>query len=603
MKRLLSLLLVIAMLFGVCTVFTACDNASVSDEEDDGDKKKEEKKDTFQGLEIGLPKSFKKGLVEDGYAIYSNDKYSVHISYSVNTMEQSAKEFQEELKENIEYELDEGFLEEGDVGKTDKGTRYAYVVYAGDPAASVIAFYATDNSYWIVQINSADEDGDYDIQQMIKYITDWKYSDPKVEDENDDNGDDNGDIGNNEVQIPTAATNPGSNQEQQQPTEEAPSPDATMPNIGIEGDVVYDNMGIMILYTGYYTYATNTCYQLAFINNSGYDVEVECSDFILNDVAFVEKSDAFYVRNGSITTSGFTIYNTEMEHLCLDYLCSANFTVNILNCADYEYLLIGDSARLETGNYSYEQPMDSYGVTLTEEEGLRVILQGFELDGEDNSNMWLYIENNNDVPVSMDLGNFTINNWTISAIYGSAYVLPHTYTVVPVDVYDLVKFGIYDEDSIHNLKFTMTFYDASGYYGYEICTVNAYYCPGYADIVQDMPADSIVLYDGYAFELRLFAIESYYSNAVVRLLMCNYRDDIPVTVRIENIVINGQPISDEFYEDMDVEARHLTDMWLFSNEEIGFNGVKDLQSLSFTLIVLDHTHYPIFEEVIEVPIY
>ena len=182
MKRLLSLLLVVAMLLGVCTIFTACDSTSVSDK-DDGEKKKEEKKDVFQGLEIGLPKSFKKGLVEDDYAIYSNDKYSVRISYSVNTMEQSAKEFQEELKENIEYELDEGFLEEGDVGKTDKGTRYAYVVYAGEPDASVIAFYATDNSYWIVQINSADEDGDYDIQQMIKYITDWEYSDPEEEEE------------------------------------------------------------------------------------------------------------------------------------------------------------------------------------------------------------------------------------------------------------------------------------------------------------------------------------------------------------------------------------------------------------------------------------
>ena len=42
MKRLLSLLLVIAMLFGVCTVFTACDSTSVSDEDDDDDKKKDD---------------------------------------------------------------------------------------------------------------------------------------------------------------------------------------------------------------------------------------------------------------------------------------------------------------------------------------------------------------------------------------------------------------------------------------------------------------------------------------------------------------------------------------------------------------------------------
>ena len=45
MKRLLSLLLVIAMLFGVCTVFTACDSTSVSDKDEDEDDKKKDDKD------------------------------------------------------------------------------------------------------------------------------------------------------------------------------------------------------------------------------------------------------------------------------------------------------------------------------------------------------------------------------------------------------------------------------------------------------------------------------------------------------------------------------------------------------------------------------
>ena len=64
MKRLLSLLLVIAMLFSVCTVFTACDSTSVSDEDDDDDKKKDDKEEeveptlVFKGLKIVLPEEY-----------------------------------------------------------------------------------------------------------------------------------------------------------------------------------------------------------------------------------------------------------------------------------------------------------------------------------------------------------------------------------------------------------------------------------------------------------------------------------------------------------------------------------------------------------------
>lgn len=594
MKRLLSLLLVIAMLFGVCTIFTACDSTSVSDEEEEKDsgKKKNNPLDTFEGMEVSLPKTFKKVDSNEYSSTYANDDYTVSVSYSENEGE-SAKSFWKDYKEQVEESLEDGYFEEGDASKTDKGTYYVYGVLAEENYAIAIAFYATDNSYWMVQIRNNEENEEYDVEQMIKYITDWKYDDPKEEaGEGENEGE--GNEGEVAPEPPTAV--PGTNPA---PTEEAPAPDV---EVSVDGQIIYDNMGIEITYTGSYDYPNCICFALTIVNNSSYDVELKCGDILLNGVAYLDDDYTIYAMSGCTTNTAFSCYYDELARLYVDYIGSINFTVDILNCADYEYLLTGGSACIKTDMYGYEQPMDSYGVTLMEENGLRVILQGFNFEGEENTCMWLYIENNNDVPVGMDLVNPTVNNWTFTSITGTAYVPSHAYAVVPVDVYQLVEFGIYDEASIHSMRFTMNFYDASGYYGVELCTYDAYYCPGYADIVQDMPAESIVLYDGYAFELRLFKIESYYSNAVVRLLMCNYRDDIPVYVLIENVMINGQPVTDEFYGALDVEERCLSDLWLYSNGEIGFYGVEDLQSLSFTLTVLDHTHYPIFEEVIEVPI-
>ena len=171
MKRLLSLLLVVAMLFGVCTVFTACDDSSsVSDEEKDSGKKKQNVLDTFKGLKVALPKSFEKESSDDNRAVYTNDDYQVYVSYEENYDDVSAKELQQEYKEELDEALEEGYMEKGKSGKTDNNTRYVYGIAADEPYATAVAFYTTDNSVWIVQIRNTDDNEDYDIDKMISYI-------------------------------------------------------------------------------------------------------------------------------------------------------------------------------------------------------------------------------------------------------------------------------------------------------------------------------------------------------------------------------------------------------------------------------------------------
>ena len=174
MKRLLSLLLVIAMLLGVCTVFTACDSTSVSDEDDDDKKKddKESKKDTFQGLQIGLPKSFKKGDAGESYVIYNNKDYEVYINYDINYDEEDADDLQEQYEEQLEEGIEEGHFIEGKAGKTDKKTYYIYAILADENSATVVAFYTTDNSVWIVDITNTAENEDCNaaILRMVPQI-------------------------------------------------------------------------------------------------------------------------------------------------------------------------------------------------------------------------------------------------------------------------------------------------------------------------------------------------------------------------------------------------------------------------------------------------
>ena len=113
MKRLLSLLLVIAMLLGVCTVFTACSDTGSS--QDDDDKKKDDKEEeveptlVFKGLKIVLPEEYE---LEDkneygensGYVRFTNDDYMVDIQcgpmeYELEGMD--AEEYREKREDSL----------------------------------------------------------------------------------------------------------------------------------------------------------------------------------------------------------------------------------------------------------------------------------------------------------------------------------------------------------------------------------------------------------------------------------------------------------------------------------------------------------------------
>ena len=71
MKRLLSLLLVVAMLFGVCTVFAACDNSSASSEKEE--EKEEEKKSSRVKLDM-------KGVTIEEDVVYDDNGITLTVT-------------------------------------------------------------------------------------------------------------------------------------------------------------------------------------------------------------------------------------------------------------------------------------------------------------------------------------------------------------------------------------------------------------------------------------------------------------------------------------------------------------------------------------------
>ena len=585
MKRLLSLLLVIAMLFGVCTVFTACDNASVSDEEDDGDKKKEEKKDTFQGLEIGLPKSFKKGDSSKYSITYNNDKYDVHITYSENEWGESAKNYWKDYKEQVNEAVDEGYFEDGKADKTDKGTYYIYGVLADEPYAIAIAFYTTDNSYWQVQIRNNEENENFDVEQMVKYITDWKYSDPKIEDdEDDDNGDDdynddyNDDIG--EGNDATAAPAPDQGEVEE-----------------VSGEVIYDYMGIVVKWCGMDNDGYYTRIQLHVENNSGYAIELYGKDFILNYSASFPAYLFCFLSDGESAYCSIDLINYEMERFGAELVGALDFTLQINNA--YDYQTMDESAvSIRTQHDGYYNDNYGAGYVLFDENNVRVLLQGIQLDGEYESYLWLYIENYSDQAVSLCMSDVHAMGWFLTDATVFERVMPGTYTIAALDISELYKLGLESPEQLENLSAYV--YTMDDEYN-TIASNDASYCPGDPDAVLDVEITGSVLHSGEGLDIVLVDVieDEYYVE-----FKFYFRSTWDTTIRTHiNITeLNGHVVDDMIGIYLLPGMQHMGSLCLWYDEYYDFTCLEDLTSLKAFLDAYDYGYYVLVNQEIEMPL-
>ena len=319
MKRLLSLLLVIAMLFGVCAMFTACDSTSVSDEDDDDDKKKDDDEEEveptliFNGLKVVLPADFETDDYEEGsdYVELENETYGVTIIGDLLTGEMedlSAKELRDYYVEILNLNGEDNGVGEFDSGKKN-GTPYLYAVNEDGTNALVMAFYVDDNYGWLAQIRplNTDEEAEFNIDDMIQLITGWKCKAPDLEEEEENEGNE-GDVP--VPQPPTAETNPGAEE--------------------VAGEVIYDNMGIVVKWCGMDNDGYYTRIQLHVENNSGYAIELQGKDFILNYTATFPANLFCFLGDGESTYCSIDLINYEMEQFGAEVVGALDFTLQVV---------------------------------------------------------------------------------------------------------------------------------------------------------------------------------------------------------------------------------------------------------------------------------
>lgn len=611
MKRLLSLLLVIAMLFGICTVFTACDSSSsVSDEDDDDDDKKKNDKDdddedkddddeeeeptlVLKGLKIVLPEDFEldsKDSYDDNsaYASFSSDKYGIDISCGPLEGEVEGMNA-EDLRDFFidQMDPDDEDSEVGEWGKKEKnGTCYFYAIKDDNTTAVVFSFYAVDGYGWQVQIYPQDDVEDFKVGEMVNLVTGWKCSAPDPEDEDDDDDDD--DV----IGTPDSSA----------PVESAPSNNDNVDSTGISVDeaVVYSNLGITITATDLYidSYGYNFVFDVE--NTSGYLVALSGNNAVINDTSTAYLSMYGEVEDGATSQVEASIPYDAMDMLGAQTIGELEFTLIIYDAEAYEYLDEGTSVYVTTSDYGYQNLIDVNGTVLFDQEGLYVVLQSIDLEDEYYPKMTVYVQNYGSEPATVNLENIVVNGWVLPSDYFYCHVMPGTFTVDTMDLSDLELIGITDVDEIQNITFDANCYHSTQYYTIYAEDGIGYY-PGDADFVQSVPLSGTTLYDDGMLTLMLIQMEENYSSVQVWLYLRNNSDQF-VTVELDDTTINGYESGNSFYSYLPAGSQCLDWMNLWFTEDADFESLNDLQSLAVTLEVSDEGYGTDIEQTITIPV-
>lgn len=192
-----------------------------------------------------------------------------------------------------------------------------------------------------------------------------------------------------------------------------------------------------------------------FENNSDANVSFSMIDASVNGL-MIEPTLFAEVAAGKQKEDYAILNNYFLEELGVDVIASIEFKFNISNSDTYETILVSDMITIDTSaKDTFVQKYNDAGEVIFDSENIKIVSQGLTNDEINGPQIRLYIENNSNTIISLDVKDLSVNG-NMADIYFSAYVLPGKKAVESISFADLAANGI---DEIDNAEFYIDIYD------------------------------------------------------------------------------------------------------------------------------------------------
>lgn len=155
------------------------------------------------------------------------------------------------------------------------------------------------------------------------------------------------------------------------------------------------------------------------IENKGeQDATVQVRDFSVNGM-MVDTMISETVAVGKKVNGSITMMSSDLETAGIETFKDIEFKLHIFNSDSWDTIVDSDIIKLTTtADPSFVQTFDDSGEVLLEQDGVKVVLK--ELDSEDSfwgADLYLYIENNTDKDITIQVRDTSVNDFMIDAMF------------------------------------------------------------------------------------------------------------------------------------------------------------------------------------------
>ncbi len=223
-------------------------------------------------------------------------------------------------------------------------------------------------------------------------------------------------------------------------------------SVTVTPQVLYDKKNIKITATGMGEGYSGQTLKLLIENNSGRDIIVQDRDTSVNGYMCDSYLQA-EVEKGTTAEDGLEFLSYSLEECGIDKIATMEFYFDIANASNWSTMYTSGVIKVDTSIAgSYQQPYDASGRLLVNKNGVRIVDKGLALPETSTfgTGVTLYIENNTDKKITVQVRDVYVNGYPIDAIIAEEVVASKkARSEVIFMEYSMDDYGIKD---IHEVK-------------------------------------------------------------------------------------------------------------------------------------------------------
>ena len=195
--------------------------------------------------------------------------------------------------------------------------------------------------------------------------------------------------------------------------------------VSLEEQVVFDQEGITITVKGLDLEDSFFGPEISVLieNNYDKDITVQVRNISINDV-MVDAIFSSDVATGKKANDGITIMEDYLDTANIQTIKTIELSFHIFDSDTWDTIIDSDPIILETsGSESYTQEYDDSGTVAVDMNGVKIIIK--KLDSNDSfwgADVYVYIENNSDQDITVQVRDVSINGFMVDPIFSSDVV-------------------------------------------------------------------------------------------------------------------------------------------------------------------------------------